>query len=52
MSKIVSLERIEWEGETFAIILRKEWQTENVAFFTDRDSFLQLGVLAHKKVKR
>ena len=51
MSKIVSLERIEWEGEIFAIILRKEWQTENVVFFTDEDSFLQLGVLAHKKGK-
>lgn len=51
MSKIISVERVEWEGKIFAIILRKGWQTEGVNFLTAEDSPLQLGVLVHKEGK-
>lgn len=51
MSKVISVERVEWEGKILAIILRKGWQVEEVSFITAEDSFLQLGVLAHKEGK-
>jgi len=51
MSKMLPLERIEWQGKVLAIILRKGWQAEGVEFVTTKDSPLQMGLLVHKEGK-
>jgi len=51
MSKTISVEKVEWGGKILAIILRKGWQIEEATFLTDKDSSLQLGVLAPKEGK-
>ena len=39
------IEKIEWNGEVFALIMRKEYSQEGVNFITAGDSPLQLGTL-------
>ena len=43
------LERVEFNGKLFALILRKEFEKEGANFFTSKESPLQFGVLGHKK---
>ena len=41
------VEKIEWQGETLALILRAKFDSKGVNFVTDEDSPLQVGVLTH-----
>ena len=41
------IERIEWQGETLALILRARFDNEGVNFVTTEDNPLQVGVLKH-----
>ena len=43
------VERVEWNGELFALILRNTYEEEGVNFFTGRDNPFQLGILKHKR---
>lgn len=43
------VERIEWKGETLALILRNNYEPEGVSFVTPEDNPIQLGVLKHQK---
>jgi len=46
------IEKIEWNGEVFALILRADYEPEGVNFITSRDDPLQLGVLRHRRGTR
>ena len=39
------VERIEWQDQTLALIIRDQYQSEGVDFVTPRESSLQLGVI-------
>jgi hypothetical protein len=41
------VEKIEWNGEVFALILRADYEPEGVSFITSQDNPLQLGILKH-----
>ncbi len=41
------IEKIEWEGKIFALILRGYYEPEGVNFITSEDNALQLGILKH-----
>jgi len=41
------IERIEWQGETLALILREKFDKEGVNFVTAEDNPLQVGILKH-----
>ena len=43
------IEKIEWKGWVFALILRKEVEPEGVNFITSEDNPLQLGILKHRQ---
>ena len=43
------IEKIEYGGEVFALILRQNYEPEGVDFITAEDNPLQLGVLKHQK---
>jgi hypothetical protein len=43
------IEKIEWKGGRFALILRNSYAEEGVNFITYKDEPLQLGVLKHKR---
>jgi len=45
----MDIEKIEHEGKTFAIVIRKDFESEGVNFVTTKDNSLQLGILKHKK---
>jgi len=42
------VEKIEWNGEILAIVLRKSYDEEGVSFITPENNPLQLGVLKHR----
>jgi hypothetical protein len=43
------IDKIEYQGKCFALILRNEFDTEGVHFFTSGDNPLQLGVHKYKQ---
>jgi len=43
------IERVEWEGKVFALILRQNYEPEGVNFVTSEDNPLQLGILRHQQ---
>jgi len=43
------IEKVEWNGEVFALIVRADYQPEGVSFITAKDNPLQLGVLTHRQ---
>ncbi len=43
------VEKIEHEGITFAIVLRKDLRTDGINFFSSADMSLQLGNLKHRQ---
>ena len=43
------IEKIEYEGSAFALILRHNHEQEGVTFFTSKDNPLQLGVFQHRQ---
>ncbi len=43
------IDKIEWEGRIFALILRQDYEPEGVNFVTSEDSPLQLGILKHQR---
>lgn len=43
------IERIEWKGKVFALILRSDYEPEGVNFITSEDSPLQLGIHKHRQ---
>jgi len=43
------IEKVEWNGKVFALIVRADYQPEGVSFITPKDNPLQLGVLRHRK---
>ena len=43
------VERYEFEGKLFALVVRKNYRSEGADFLTDSNSLLQLGILSHKK---
>ena len=43
------VERFEFEGKLFAIVIRKTYCSEGTDFLTGPESLLQLGILTHKK---
>lgn len=43
------IEKVKWQGETLALILRGGFDNEGVNFVTDEDSPLQVGVLKHPR---
>jgi hypothetical protein len=43
------IEKIEYEGKLFALILRHNYEPEGVNFVTSEDSPLQLGLLKHRR---
>lgn len=42
------IEKVEYEGNTFAIVLRHNYEQEGVNFITSPENPLQLGVLNHR----
>jgi len=42
------IEKIEWDGEVFALTLRREYEPEGVNFITPRDNFLSCYRLYQK----
>jgi len=44
----MSIERVEHEGETIALIVRGDFEEEGAKFFTNDDNPLQLGVINQK----
>ncbi len=42
------VERIEWDGELLALVIRDKYGTDGVNFVTSPESPLQLGVIQHK----
>lgn len=42
------IDRIEYKGKVFALILRKDYDEDGVNFITSRDEPIQLGVLKHQ----
>ena len=43
------IEKIEWEGKVFALIVRQNYEPEGVNFVTSGDNPLQLGILKHQQ---
>ena len=43
------IEKVELQGEVFALILRHELNVEGVNFFTTSDNPFQLGILQHRQ---
>ena len=43
------IEKIEYEGSAFALILRHNHEQEGVTFFTSKDNPLQLGIINHRQ---
>jgi len=43
------IEKMEYEGNTFAIVLRHNYEQEGVNFITSPENPLQLGVLNHRQ---
>lgn len=43
------VEKIEYEGMTFAIVLRKDYDEDGVNFITSEDEPIQLGILKHER---
>ena len=43
------VEKIEWNGKIFALVLRGNYEPEGVNFITSRDNPLQLGILRHQQ---
>lgn len=43
------VEKVEFQGQLFAIILRCELRIDGVNFFTTSDNPLQLGILQHRQ---
>lgn len=43
------IERIEYNGQLFALILHANYESEGVNFITSADNPLQLGLLTHKQ---
>jgi len=43
------IEKIAYEGHTFALILRDNYEQEGVAFFTPQENPVQLGILQHRQ---
>jgi len=41
------IEKIEWQGKTLALVLRKSFDKDGVNFITDENNPLQLGILKH-----
>ncbi len=46
------IEKIEYEGNTFALILRYNHEQEGVTFFTSQENPVQLGILKHRQGTR
>lgn len=42
-------EKVEWEGEVLALIMRADYEIEGASFITPRDNPLQVGVLKHQR---
>lgn len=45
----MDIERIEYEGKTFAIIVRASYEKEGINFISEKEYPLQLGIFKHKK---
>lgn len=45
----MKIEKIEFNGILFAIILRKNLEPEATCFFTSKENSLQLGIIKHSK---
>lgn len=43
------IEKIAWNGEVFALIMRADYEPQGVNFVTSQDNPLQLGVLKHQQ---
>jgi hypothetical protein len=43
------VEKYEFEGKLFALVVRKSYKSDGASFITEKDSLLQLGILTHKK---
>lgn len=43
------IEKIEWNDEVFALILRADYEPAGVNFITSQDNPLQLGILKHQQ---
>jgi len=43
------IEKIEWKGKVFALILRINYEPEGVSFITPQNNPLQLGILKHRQ---
>ena len=43
------IEKIEWNGKVFALILRSNSEPEATTFFTSKEDSLQLGIIKHEK---
>lgn len=46
------IEKIEYGGQTFALILRGNYEPEGVTFFTAQENPVQLGILKHRQGTR
>jgi len=44
----MTIEKIEWNGKIFALILHGNFEKDGVNFFTYKENPLQLGMLKHK----
>lgn len=43
------IEKIEWKGETLALILRSKHESEGASFITSAENSIQLGVLKYSR---
>lgn len=43
------IEKIQWNGRVFALVLREEVNPEITTFFTPKQNSLQLGIIKHEK---
>ena len=46
---IEKVEKVEYEGNTFALVVRHDYEADGVTFVTAPDNPLQLGVLNHSQ---
>lgn len=45
---MLMIEKVDYEGNTFAIVLRRNYEQDGVNFITSPENPLQLGVLNHR----
>lgn len=41
------IEKVEWNGKVFALVLRVDYEPQGVNFITSKDEPIQLGILKH-----